>query len=280
MPDPSHGRVARTQGGGLARFVLFFGLTMVFAVPFLVLGAVVRAPTDAGVDLPVAALQFIAPFLAAMTLVVRDGGWRAAGKLLVAAFDLRRIRSWRRVVPLILLVPAIYVASFGLMRLGGRPVPDPEFALPTIVVLLVLFIISAYAEEVGWTGYALEPLRRRVGWLGAALIIGVAWAAFHVPADLQAGREVEWIVWHRIASVALRVLIVGAYLVAGQAIAAAVLVHAADSISWATFPIGGSHYDPWVTAPILVLVVGALTLAWTWRRRRRTRSANPRPADG
>ncbi len=50
----------------------------------------------------------------------------------------------------------------------------------------MLFIISAYAEEVGWTGYALEP-RAGAGWLGAAMIFGVAWAAFHVPADLQAG---------------------------------------------------------------------------------------------
>jgi len=71
MPTVSRS-ISLTAGRRTARFVLFSVLPMVFACRSSCT-ARGRAPTDAGVDLPVAALQFIAPLPGAMTLVVRDG---------------------------------------------------------------------------------------------------------------------------------------------------------------------------------------------------------------
>ncbi|HET6673553.1 MAG TPA: type II CAAX endopeptidase family protein [Agromyces sp.] len=268
---PSSARSA----GGPARHVpaLFFALTAVLSLPFLILGALVDTPEGAVVDLPLSALQVFAPFLAAILLVLRESGWRGVGRLIADALDVRRLRSARVLVPLALIMPMIYFASYGIMRLAGRQLPGFEFSVTAAVVLLVMFLLSGFFEEVGWTGYALEPLRQRLGYLGAALVIGVVWALFHVPADLQGDRDLEWIAWYRLASVMLRVVIVWAYLVTGRALAAAILVHATDNLSWSLFPVGGSHYDPLFMAPVSVAVAAVLVFtafpAWSPPRENR-----------
>lgn len=253
--------------------VVFFGLTLLMSAPFMILGVIVRTPEGAVVDLPLSALQFVAPLLAAGILVARQDGWRSARHLLAGAIDIRRIRPARWAVPMVLIVPAIYVASYGLMRLAGRPLPDLEVSVASVLVLLALFLVTGFFEEIGWTGYALDPLRDRLGALGAALVIGVVWALFHLISDLQGGHDLGWIAWHRLASVMLRVLIVWVYLNAGNALAAAIVVHATDNVSWQTFPTGGSHYDPVFTAPVSVVVVAVVVFLWGPRTLARFRYA-------
>lgn len=174
---------------------------------------------------------------------------------------MRRTRRPRVLLPLVLVMPTIYVVSYALMVLDGRSLPAWEISAGTMVAVLVLFLFSGFLEEVGWTGYALDPLRARLGHVGAALVIGVACVLFHIGADLQAGRDLDWIFWQRLASVALRVLIVVAYYSAGQAVTAAIVVHAMDNVSWIAFPEGGSHYDPSVTAPVALAMAGLALLA-------------------
>src|SRR5690606_8653490 len=158
-------------------------------------------------------------------------------------------------------MPTIYGVSYALMVLDGRSLPAWEISAGTMVAVLVLFLFSGFLEEVGWTGYALDPLRARLGHVGAALVIGVACVLFHIGADLQAGRDLDWILRQRLARAALRVLIVVAYYSAGQAVTAAIVVHAMDNVSWIAFPEGGSHYDPSVTAPVALAMAGLALLA-------------------
>jgi len=51
-------------------------------------------------------------------------------------------------------------------------------------LLLMFSIAGALAvgvlEELGWTGFAIPRLRRRHGALATALIVGVAWGAWHL----------------------------------------------------------------------------------------------------
>ncbi|HEU5103163.1 MAG TPA: CPBP family intramembrane glutamic endopeptidase [Roseiflexaceae bacterium] len=44
-------------------------------------------------------------------------------------------------------------------------------------------------EELGWRGYALPRLQARYGGLGASLILGILWAAWHLPNQFIPGLE-------------------------------------------------------------------------------------------
>jgi hypothetical protein len=122
-------------------------------------------------------------------------------------------------------------------------------------------------EEAGWTAYALEPLGRRWGLVQAGLVLGVSWAVVHLVADIQSGHDAGWIAWHRIGTVALRVLLALAFLASGRGVLAAVAMHAADNVSWQLFPVSGSHYDPaWVT-PLTVVAAATLVTAVALRAR-------------
>lgn len=79
---------------------------------------------------------------------------------------------------------------------------------------------------------------------------------------MQLGRSFEWIFWHSLSAVALRIVIVWLFENSGRGVLVAVLFHAMINVSWALFPNSGSYYDPAVTFAILTLVVGAILACW------------------
>ncbi|NIM46330.1 MAG: CPBP family intramembrane metalloprotease, partial [Nitrososphaeria archaeon] len=48
-------------------------------------------------------------------------------------------------------------------------------------ILFLMFFILAIGEEVGWTGYAFERMEKRWNAFQASLILGIIWAAWHLP---------------------------------------------------------------------------------------------------
>lgn len=256
----------------------FFALALVLSVPFWILGALVPTPEDAPIALPLTALQFVAPFVAALILVARQDGWAAVGRVLAHAVDPRTIRPWTWVIPIVIVMPAIYLAAWVIMSLMGRPLPEPEVAWQAVPVLVAIFLVTGFFEEVGWTGYALGPMQARYGALVAALVIGLVWAAFHLVADLQGGHDLGWIAWHRLGSVMLRVLIVSAVNNTGGSVLAAILLHASDNVAWQLFPNNGSHYDPAFVAPITALAALGITVAWGARTLARRGASATAPA--
>jgi membrane protease YdiL (CAAX protease family) len=95
--------------------------------------------------------------------------WRVAGRWYAAAAGL----------------PFLLVAvSAGLTVSGGAPAPElgPN---PGWFMLLGSFAFTLVAvglfEELGWRGYALPLLQRDRPALSAALLLGLVWAAWHLP---------------------------------------------------------------------------------------------------
>ncbi|MEU7189019.1 CPBP family glutamic-type intramembrane protease [Streptomyces sp. NPDC045369] len=117
-------------------------------------------------------------------------------------------------------------------------------------LLLVLYFFAAAAEEAGWTGYLLQPLRERWGTLGAGLVIGLVWAAWHLVAHTQAGRSAAWTAGQVLGSVAVRVLMVRLYDSSGGIVPTAVAVHTTINVAESVFPGWTDH-----AAPALVLGV-------------------------
>jgi membrane protease YdiL (CAAX protease family) len=255
----------------------YFLLVFILSIPIWLISAMLGNKLPIPINLPISAFVFICPVLAASILSYQRDGIIGVKELLKKTFDAKKIKNKIWYAPILLLVPLIYFLSYVAMRWTGLPLPDPV-QIPFLLtpVFFVVYFIAAACEELGWTGYAIDPLQNRWGALLAAVILGIVWQVWHIIGDLQAGNIVNWIVWHSIYSVALRVLIVWIYNNTGKSVFAAILVHTTDNVSWSLFPNYGTGLDPfvisiiaWLTAAIIIFGWGAKTLAGNWYSFRR-----------
>jgi membrane protease YdiL (CAAX protease family) len=238
----------------------FFLLVFALSVPFWLIGTVTDLRLLPG--LPVSALMFVCPALAAAILVYGANGTAGVRALLRRALDHERIGTKAWYAPVLLLMPGVTVLAYGLMRLVGSPLPSPELPVLALPAMLLAFFVAALGEELGWSGYATDPMQARWGALRAAVLLGSVSAAWHVVPLVQADRSQAWIAWWCLFTVAGRVLILWAYNNAGKSVFAAALFHATSNASWQLFPNHGSHWDPSIVAPIVVFIAAVVTFLW------------------
>ena len=207
-----------------------------------------------------------APLIAALILVYREEGGGGVRRLLSRVFDQRRIRKGIWYGPIILLMPVIYLLTYGVMSLMGLPLPDePYFPFLLIPLLFVLFFILAIGEEVGWTGYATDPLQDRWSALTTGIVLGLVTALWHFVPLIQMGRTPIWIAWWSLGSISIRILTVWLYNNTGRSLFAGIVFHAMNNLSFALFPNYGSHWDPAVAGVITAIV--AVIVAFLWGSR-------------
>jgi membrane protease YdiL (CAAX protease family) len=123
----------------------------------------------------------------------------------------------------------------------GLPLPnEPYIPFLQIPLLLVLFFILAIGEEVGWTGYATDPVQDRWSALTTGIILGLVTALWHFVPLIQMGRTLIWIAWWALGSISIRILTVWLYNNTGRSLFAAIVFHAMFNVSFALFPNYGS----------------------------------------
>jgi membrane protease YdiL (CAAX protease family) len=117
--------------------------------------------------------------------VLVDGG--AGGRLLLS-----RMFRWR--VPLRWYLAALVPAATGLIGVTvvalagtGWPAPEEVSTMPGLPassffgLLVMVFVINGYGEEVGWRGFAWPRLRGRHSVAASAGLLGLIWAGWHLP---------------------------------------------------------------------------------------------------
>ena len=164
---------------GCAKSRLIFGVTFLLTAPIWALSAASGMMILPG--LPIAAFSVVCPTLAAW-LIVAVKGPAGSSALLRRAFDASPTRSGRWWFPIVLISSAIAAASFAILRVSGSAIPNPHFAMASSLALLALFLVGGLAEEIGWSGFALDPLQARWGPLAAGLVLGAVWVLWHYPA--------------------------------------------------------------------------------------------------
>jgi membrane protease YdiL (CAAX protease family) len=252
-------RAAAPRGGAL---LAFFVLVFALAAPCWLIGALTGLRLTA--DLPVAALQFVCPVIAAAILVYRERGSAGLSALLRRSLDFSRINAKIWYVPTVLLLPGIYAVTYALMRLQGLPAPTPEFPLLAALVLFLVYLFAGVCEELGWSGYALDPMQARWNALAASLLLGTIWGAFHVIPLLQAGRSPEWIAWWALSTVTLRVHYTWLYNNTGESVFAAALFHATGNLAqigpFLNFGPGGYPLDAQRIAGLLIAAAAVIVV--------------------
>ena len=153
--------------------VLYFALA--FAVSWATWPLVILNP-DSSPLVP------FGPLIAAVVVSLLAGGLRELLALL------RQLTRWR-VHPIwyiiALLGPfALAAAAAALTVASGAPAPRSDAYTDWLtigVTLLSTMIIVGLFEELGWRGFALPRLQRRLDALWAALVLGGVWALWHLP---------------------------------------------------------------------------------------------------
>jgi membrane protease YdiL (CAAX protease family) len=125
-------------------------------------------------------LGVFAPAIVALTLTARADG-RVGVQALV-----RRIGRWRvsagwylfaagYMVAIKLTVALVYRITTGAWpRFGETP-------WPILVIAVATSTWAQAGEEIGWRGYALPRLAAHIGLAPASTLLGVIWAAWHLP---------------------------------------------------------------------------------------------------
>ncbi|MEU8226274.1 CPBP family intramembrane glutamic endopeptidase [Kribbella sp. NPDC048915] len=222
--------VQRASGSGTFTVVLFL-----LSLPVWVLASFVEGPAGAPMGIPLSALQFPMPLLAALILERRDRGPGAARRLFRTLLRLppAGVRWWAIAV---LLIPGLVLGAGVVHRLAGSPGGSLGAPLSAVPLLFLLFLPAGLAEELGWMGFAYGRFREDRGHLYRALVLGVIWAAWHLVPLMQAGRAATWILAWTVGSVALRVLIVWIYLDGGRTVLLPAVMHTMVNVSESVYP--------------------------------------------
>jgi len=230
----------------------FFALVLALSIPFWILGVI--KPIELLPGLPISALGAFAPALAALILIYKKDRFSGVLHLLQRSFDFKRIKNKIWVLVAILIYPAITVLAYEVMHATDKSLPNPTPLTLAIFPMFVVFFIAASGEEIGWSGYATEPLQHRWGTVTAGILLGLFWSVIHFIPLRQAHRSVEWIAWWSLGTISLRMILVWLYNHSGRSLFAAAVFHATINLCWQLFPIRGSFYDP--------RVFGLLTLCF------------------
>ena len=248
----------------------FFLLVLLLSIPFWILATIAPDFTKIfPIKLPISALGTFCPLIAVVILVHKERKIQGVKELLSLAFDFKKINDKRWYLPVVCLMPAIAVLAYWYTKLSGVLLPESQTPVLYILAFFVVYFIGAIGEEIGWSGYAIDPLQNRYGALKASIILGIIWAVWHIIPWSQTHQTPVWIVWQSISTIFLRIIMVWLFNNTGKSVFAMVLFHAMINISPYLIPGNGAHYDPFITCILLAVTViivvflwGSKTLAW------------------
>lgn len=259
----------------------YFLLLFALCVPVWVIGGFVHVQLLPGLELFQAGLAM--PMVAALILTYHERGSAGIAALLRRTCDVGRIKPRIWFLPILLVYPSFGFVNYVLLRLTGTDIPPPTFSLIGFLGYGTVFFM-AFAEELGLSGYALDPMLERYSALATGIFLGFVWAGYHIPGFLISGYyPAEWIAWHALYTVATRVLFVWIYNNAGKSLFSMALCHWTFGLFWSLWPQDNLQkavpfYRPDITAVAAILYVLVVVYLWgptTLARFRFTRLVQP-----
>ena len=245
--------------------VAFFALIYAISAPFWIIGAHMQ---NSGLpdNIPVTDIgATLSPAIAACILIYRENGRTGLKVFLGRVFDHHRASSRAWFLTAILLLPALYGITYFVMRAMGFPIPAELQISSSLLGALLIFLIAAMVEELGYSAYATDALQTRHSAFSTALLVGVPWAFWHLSSMLQMGQSWPLIVWGLLATIAIRVITVWLYNNNNCSLLVVILAHAIGTTARSAFPGGRRAYelgDGAVSYTIIILTAVCVTLLW------------------
>jgi len=206
----------------------FFVLTFLLSIPIYTLFILAENNIVFTKDIGPLFIALITPVPigAALILTIKESGLDGAKKLLRRAFDLKRIVRKIWYAPILLLPPFLFLLALGLIVIIGEPIPDTMFTIMALPVVLLAFFVLALGEEVGWMGYAFEPIQDQWNAFKATLVLGLIWAIWHVPFLVFVMPDPVSMIAQVLCLLGLRFLLAWIFNNTGKSVFATILLHA------------------------------------------------------
>jgi len=249
--------------------LVFFGATFgvtwgIAALALLIPNVVERLFGKLSTTSPLYFLAVYAPSLVAIMLTVFRGGWQSGLQLIGTlrprkanfSFYLAVLLGWPILNRLALLLQGIAT---------GTPTAWLDFSewymAPVLILLQLATDAGPLGEELGWRGYALPRLLSGpLSALGAALLLGVIWGVWHLPAFFVAGTHQHdahmGIFWLILGTTLSSVMMTWLYRhTDGDVLASGLLVHLMNNFTTAELPFIDLVYAPLAIAAGVALLV-------------------------
>lgn len=269
--DPGNGRDQMDVSAPTAQSLWrFFWLIFALSVPLWGIGAVINGllpretPVFTALNLAWHISLALIPMAAALILVRQERRPDGVKTLLRRPFDYARIRHKAWYFVIFPFFPSLMLLEYALLKWMGRPLADLRFPGGMVLVMFVVLFAAGIGEELGWSGYALDPLQDRWGALGASVLLGGVSVLWHLVPILQEPHTPLWIVWHSAAMIPLRVILVWLYNNTGKSMFAVVSFHAMVNIGEVVWPFYGisGDYDPLITTILLTITAAIIIYLW------------------
>lgn len=139
-------------------------------------------PAHGALRMPLFTLGAFAPGIVALWLTGRKEGRAGVMALLSRLLEWRVAVRWYVFAISYVIAIKLAVALVHRVATGAWPPfnDNPWYIVLGLVVTVTMFWGQA-GEEIGWRGYALPRLASRFGLARASILLGVIWAAWHLP---------------------------------------------------------------------------------------------------
>jgi hypothetical protein len=241
------------------RFIGRYPVAAFFILTYAISWAVWLPLAVAQIDTPLYKIGTFGPTLAALLLTVLMRG-RLGLKRLLRPLLIWRVHVGWYLFSILSTAVGVLVAIGLHIWLGGTPPKfnDPAQLYLVIPAFLYVLFTSVVGEEIGWRGYALPRLQAKHSALGASLVLGLVWGAWHLPLFWMAGNFHQQIPisLFLLQTTGFSILYTWMYNHTRGSLLLAHLFHAASNTTIGVLPVlpmdtGGSRRPLWLVVGIL-----------------------------
>lgn len=166
--------------------LIYFALTFMVTYMFWFMGACVSFQADkTGLHVVFMLLGLIAPFMISLFMIF------TSNNLILKKDFINRLINPRLIQPkmlhvFFLIMPISVLVSIAISLLFGGSISQFQLAKgfsfsSGFVPVLLLLVLAATFEELGWRGYAFDSLQSRYTYFKASIIFGMLWSFWHLP---------------------------------------------------------------------------------------------------
>lgn len=236
----------------MKRIIKFFIITYVWAwiiwLPFVLPYFNFYAMTDTLEGLVMSAMMIGAfgPLASALILTYSEGGFRAIKNYFKRCLNFR-IKPIYYLIAVVSALGITATAHYVTNILGIDTLPDTlipsEITIPIYILivpyLIMMFLVGGGQEELGWRGFAQDPLQDNFGIVKGSIILGLFWGLWHAPLWLipNEGHSYYSFVAFIIFTMSWSVVIGIIYNISGKKVIIPWIMHAVNNLSVPLFPV-------------------------------------------